>query len=230
MCEARIFVFSLVFVYFGCQTRPFPVNIGVGYFYFVRQLFVLKQSTPGGSYPPNPCRLSDNQEHIACFKTAMRAPNLRGGIRQLLSDSIEEWQKRVTEIEPQQQGGGGGVPDYFADLPEAPTTKPVSRPSSRAGASRGATSAAGASSNGGYAKAEEGACGTGGGYAVGDTKYVEKVSENSGRRINLLWLGRHMYMTRAKNKTSGSDLRACLGFEYRSDEVLLCSWSLRGHR
>ncbi|CAM9352980.1 unnamed protein product, partial [Ectocarpus sp. 12 AP-2014] len=95
------------------------------------------------------------KEHIACFKTAMRAPNLSGGMRKLLSDSIEEWQKRVAQIEPQQQGGGGGLPDYFADLPEAPTTKPVARPSSRAGASRGATSAAGASSNGGHVKVEE---------------------------------------------------------------------------
>ncbi|CAM9123398.1 unnamed protein product [Ectocarpus sp. 12 AP-2014] len=95
------------------------------------------------------------KEHIACFKTAMRAPNLSGGMRKLLSDSIEEWQKRVAQIEPQQQGGGEGLPDYFADLPEAPTTKPVSRPSSRAGASRGATYGAGASSSGEPAKAEE---------------------------------------------------------------------------
>lgn len=104
--------------------------------------------------------LPDDQEHIACARRTLQAPSLSNTVRKLLSDSIEECQKRVTEI-GFQQGGGGGLPDYFAHLPEAPTTKPVTQPSTDAGLSRGAgraPAAEGALSSGVYAKVEEGVC------------------------------------------------------------------------
>ncbi|CAM9353124.1 unnamed protein product [Ectocarpus sp. 12 AP-2014] len=97
------------------------------------------------------------KEHIACARRTLQAPSLSNTVRKLLSDSIEECQKRVTQI-GFQQGGGGGLPDYFAFFPEAPATKPVTQLSTDAGVSRGASrapAAEGALSSGVYAKVDE---------------------------------------------------------------------------
>ncbi|CAM9431813.1 unnamed protein product [Ectocarpus sp. 4 AP-2014] len=97
------------------------------------------------------------KEHIACARRTLQAPSLSNTVRKLLSDSIEECQKRVTEI-GFQQGGRGGLPGYFAYLPEAPATKPVTQLSTDAGVSRGASrapAAEGALSSGVYANVDE---------------------------------------------------------------------------
>eukprot|EP00752_Nemacystus_decipiens_P002304 g2180.t1 len=113
------------------------------------------------------------KEHIACFCVALRAPDLTPRLRSVLSESVREIQKRVDEIESQQHepagragaaaatapaaaaaAAAGGLPDYLADIPEAPTTKPVAPSGGRrsaAAARAGGVAAAGGTN----AKAEE---------------------------------------------------------------------------
>ncbi|CAB1110469.1 unnamed protein product [Ectocarpus sp. CCAP 1310/34] len=131
----------------------FPVLGGV----FQKFVVLSKHPKVSDFFPPPSLYLIDDHEHIACARRTLQAPSLSNTVRKLLSDSIEECEKRVTEI-GFQQGGAGGLPDYFAYLPEAPATKPVTQLSTDAGVSIGASrapAAEGALSSGGYAKVEE---------------------------------------------------------------------------
>lgn len=90
------------------------------------------------------CLQSLNQESVACFTEALRAPGLPETTRKALSDEVTFYNKRIGDIEEEL---------YFGDLlPQAPSTKPVAP-------SEGAWARSSGPPREGSVKAEEGVCG-----------------------------------------------------------------------
>lgn len=89
------------------------------------------------------CSKSLNQESVACFTEALRAPDLSAITRKALSDEVIFYNERIGGIEEELYFGGL--------LPQAPSTKPLAP-------SKGTTARSSGSPGEGSANAAEGVC------------------------------------------------------------------------